>query len=96
MLRDFDFTFLHSNLSDQGADSEEDGRARGHLEGEVGLLVHGHESGLVEVLVLLVFIVNQVGGESFHSVVDSVAANVLAGLLHEVLGPVLVPVTSVG
>jgi hypothetical protein len=60
------------------------------------LLVDGHESGLVEVLVLLVFVVNEVGSEGFHAVVQSVATEVLAGLLHEVLGPVLVSVASVG
>jgi len=48
------------------------------------------------VFVLLVLVDNQEGGEALHGVVDSVHAEVSASLLHEVHGPVLVAVTSVG
>ena len=58
--------------------------------------MNGHESGLVEVFVLLVLVVDKVGSEGFHAVVQSIAAEVLAGRTHEVLGPVLVSVASVG
>lgn len=45
--------------------------------------------------VLLVLVDHQEGGEALHSVVDSVHAEVSAGLFHEVHGPVLVAVASI-
>jgi hypothetical protein len=94
MLRDC--TILRSDRSDQRAHSEKEAGGGGHLEHEVRLLMDSHESRLLQVSVLLVFVVHQVSSECLHGVVDSVAADVLASLLHEVLRPVLVPVASAG
>ena len=90
-----DCTIFRSDRSDHGTHAKEAGRGGSQLEGEVSLLLNGHEGSLVQVSVLLDFIVNQVPSECLHRVVESITPHVLARLLHKVHGPVLVSVASV-
>ena len=92
MLRDLPV----KSSSDQGTHSSKDGRPSAHSDDETSLVLHSDHFGVIEVRVLLVLIVHQIGSEALNGVVDSVDASVSAHPLHEVLGPVLVAMASVG